>query len=98
MVYMVKGVSKGLKEVVATFAAGSMSAIQMKKWTWQVIGAPERSGIAVVAFVCDGSSINRAFIKSHKPATPHPSGIVFDTVTGVLKVESYIFCLMHLIF
>ncbi|XP_052126892.1 uncharacterized protein LOC127750159 isoform X2 [Frankliniella occidentalis] len=79
MVYMVKGVSSGIKKVIATYGVGNMSAIQMKRWTWQVIGALERSGIAIVAFVCDGSSINRAFINSHKPATPHPSGIVFDT-------------------
>ena len=93
MVYMLKGVSNLLKEVVATFAAGtSMSAIQMKKWTWQVMGALDRSGIAVVEFVCDGSSINRAFIESHKPATPHPSGIVFDTVNKFAKSRNYIFC------
>ncbi|KAJ1526448.1 hypothetical protein ONE63_009582 [Megalurothrips usitatus] len=80
MVYMVKGVSNGVKEVVATFAVGNMSAVQMNVWTWKVIGALERSGIAVVAFVCDGSSINRAFINSHTPADKHPSGIVFSTV------------------
>ncbi|KAK3915650.1 Transposable element P transposase, partial [Frankliniella fusca] len=80
MVFMVKGVSNGIKKVIATYAVGNMSAVQMKKWTWEVIGALERSGVAVVAFVCDGSSINRSFINSHQPATTHLSGIVFDTI------------------
>ncbi|KAK3910721.1 Transposable element P transposase [Frankliniella fusca] len=79
MVYMIKGVSSGIKEVVATFGCNNLSANQMKVWTWRVIGALERSGIAVIAFVSDGCSINRAFIKKHKPATVHPSGVIFDT-------------------
>ncbi|KAK3920828.1 Transposable element P transposase [Frankliniella fusca] len=79
LVYMVKGVTNGIKEVVATFAAGKLSANQLYIWTWKVIGALEKSGIAVLAFVSDGSSVNRAFIKKNKPATQHPSGIVFDT-------------------
>lgn len=79
MVYMAKGVSNGVKEVVATFATDKLSANQMKVWTWKVIGALERSGLPVIAFVCDGSSVNRAFIKKNKPATPHPSGVTFDT-------------------
>ncbi|KAJ1524599.1 hypothetical protein ONE63_011084 [Megalurothrips usitatus] len=81
LVYMIKGVTNGIKEVVATFAVGNLSANQLYMWTWQVIGALERSGIAVIALVCDGSSVNRTFIKKHTPATPDPSnhGIVFDT-------------------
>ncbi|KAJ1524634.1 hypothetical protein ONE63_011118 [Megalurothrips usitatus] len=90
-VYMVKGVTNGLKDVVATYAVGNMSAVQMKIWTWQVIGALERSGICVIAFVCDGSSINRTFIQSHKPATPHPMGLVFDTVNKCARGRKLFF-------
>lgn len=79
LVYMVKGVSNGIKEVVATYAVATLSANQLYDWTWHIIGDLERHGIAVVAVVCDGSSVNRAFIKKHKPATVHPSGIIFDT-------------------
>ncbi|XP_052131084.1 uncharacterized protein LOC127751486 [Frankliniella occidentalis] len=79
LVYMVKGITNGIKEVVATFATSKLSANQMYMWTWKVIGALERSGIAVLVFVSDGSSVNRSFIKKNKPATQHPSGIVFDT-------------------
>ncbi|KAK3910961.1 Transposable element P transposase [Frankliniella fusca] len=91
MVYMVKGVTNGLKDVVATYAVGNMSAVQMKIWTWQVVGALERSGIAIVAFVCDGSSTNRAFIQSHKPASSHPSGTVFDTVNKCARHRKLFF-------
>ena len=80
LVYMVKGVTNGLKDVVATYAVGNLTALQMYAWTWDVIGALERSGIAVVAFVADGSSVNRAFIKMHKPVTKLTSGVVFDTI------------------
>ena len=80
LVYMVKGVSNGLKEVVATFAVGNLTARQMYVWTWEVIGALERSGLAVVAFVSDGCSVNRSFIKMHKPVTKLPRGVVFDTI------------------
>ncbi|XP_034245499.1 uncharacterized protein LOC117647711 [Thrips palmi] len=79
LVYMVKGVTNGVKEVVASFTTKDLSANQMYVWTWKVIGALERSGIAVIAFVSDGSSVNRAFIKKHKPATIHKSGLTFDT-------------------
>lgn len=79
LVFMVKGVSNGIKEVVATYFVGNLSANQLYMWTWEVIGALERCGMEVVAFVSDGSAVNRAFIKKHTPATPHPSGIVFDT-------------------
>ena len=80
LVSMVKGVSNGLKEVVATFAVGNLTARPMYVWTWEVIGALERSGLAVVAFVSDGCSVNRSFIKMHKPVTKLPSGVVFDTI------------------
>ncbi|KAK3922593.1 Transposable element P transposase [Frankliniella fusca] len=79
LVYMIKGVSNGIKEVVATYAVSNLSANQLKDWTWHVIGDLEIHGVAVVAVICDGSAVNRAFIKKHKPATQHQSGIIFDT-------------------
>jgi len=86
MVYMVKGVTNGVKESVACFTVGkNLSANQMYVWTWKVIGALERSGVAVVAFISDGASVNRAFIKKHKPATVHASGIIFDTINKCAK-------------
>lgn len=79
-VFMIKGVSSGIKEVVATFAVGNLSASQFYAWVWKVIGALERTGIPVIAFVTDGCSVNRAFIKMHKPVTKTTSGVIFDTI------------------
>ena len=80
LVYMIKGVSSGIKEVVATYAVANVSVNQMYIWTWDVIGSLEISGIAVIAFVSDGCTVNRAFIKKHKPVTILPNGVIFDTV------------------
>ena len=64
LVYMIKGVTNGIKETIACFTVGKhLSANQLYVWTWKVIGALERSGVAVVAYVSDGASVNRAFIK-----------------------------------
>lgn len=79
-VYMVKGVSSNLKYVIASYPVVNVSPKQMYVWTWEVIGALERSGVMVIAFVCDGAATNRAFIKLNRPATPTISGVVFDTV------------------
>ncbi|KAK3916198.1 Transposable element P transposase [Frankliniella fusca] len=78
--YMIKGTSNGIKEVVASYAVKNVSCNQMYLWSWRVIGALERNGIKVVAFVCDGSTTNRAFINLHTPVTKLNSGIVIDTV------------------
>ncbi|KAK3921460.1 Transposable element P transposase [Frankliniella fusca] len=86
LVYMIKGVSNGIKESIACFTVGKhLSANQLYVWSWKVIGALERSGIAVVAYVSDGASVNRAFIKKHTPATVHRSGIIFDTINKCAK-------------
>lgn len=79
LVYMAKGVSNGIKEVVASYTVGTLTSNQMYVWTWEVIAAMESSGMPVIAFISDGSSVNRGFIKKHKPATVHKSGIIFDT-------------------
>lgn len=67
--FLVKGVCTSVKEVVATYAVSSVSIKQMYMWTWDVIGALERSGVWVCAFTCDGSSTNRSFIKMHTPVS-----------------------------
>ena len=85
--YMIKGVSNGVKEVVACYGVSNVSAPQMYLWSWHVIGALERNGIRITAFVCDGSSINRAFINMHEPVTKLKSGIVIDTVNKAASVR-----------
>lgn len=78
--YMIKSTAYSIKETVACYAVCNVSPAQMYLWTWHVIGALERNDIKVIAFVCDGSTINRAFIKLHRPRTQVKDGLVFDTV------------------
>ncbi|KAE8740774.1 hypothetical protein FOCC_FOCC013698 [Frankliniella occidentalis] len=78
--FMVKGVASNVKEVVASFAVDQLTKEQLYCWSWEVISKLETAGIAVVAYVMDGSSVNRAFIKMHSPVTDTESGIIFDTV------------------
>lgn len=85
LVYMVKGISVGIKEVIATFPTDTPTVQQLYKWTWEVIGALERSGVPIIAFICDGFSTNRAFIRMHKPVTILPSGVIFDTVNKAAR-------------
>ena len=81
MAYLVKGVANDVKEVVAIYGVHNFTPKQMCAWTWEIISALERNGIRVIAFTCDGSPINRAFIKMHEPShTPRPSGVVYSTV------------------
>jgi len=80
LVYLLKGVSNGIKEVVANYGVGNLSVEQMYSWTWEVIGALELSGIAVIAFVSDGFSVNRSFSKKQKPVAKLPNGLIFDTI------------------
>ena len=99
LVYMVKGVAIGTKEVIATYGVDSPSVEQMTTWTWQVIGALERSGIPIIAFICDGFSVNRAFIRRHVPVTKLSSGVVFDSVNRAAgdRVIYFISDFSHLI-
>ena len=53
--YMIKGVSNDVKEVVASYSVKNLTAELLYSRTWEVINRCERAGIAIVAFVSDGS-------------------------------------------
>ena len=79
--YLVKGVASGIKEVVASYAVNSVSPKQMYSWTWKLISTLERCGVRIIAFICDGCAINRAFIKMHTPSHDvRKSKVVYATV------------------
>lgn len=79
--YLVKGVANNVKEVVAIYATKSVSSRQMYMWTWQVISSLERAGVYIIAFIGDGCSVNRAFVKMHIPShSVRKSGVVYATV------------------
>lgn len=80
LAYMVKGCTSSIKEVIAAFPVASLSKEQLYDRTWKVIRACEEEGVKILAVICDGSSVNRAFFKMHTPATKCASNVVFDTV------------------
>ncbi|KAJ1528931.1 hypothetical protein ONE63_007300 [Megalurothrips usitatus] len=80
MAFMVRGVSSKVKDVIASYPVLNPSPKQIYLWTWDVIGALERSGIRVIALICDGAPTNRSFIKLHQPITEVHSGVILDTV------------------
>lgn len=79
LVFFIKGVSSGVKEAIATYAVDTLTKEQLYRWSWDVIGKCERSGIAIIAYVSDGSPINRAFIKMNKPYT-EGCDVIYDTL------------------
>ncbi|KAK3909864.1 Transposable element P transposase [Frankliniella fusca] len=80
LVYMIKGIATNLKKVVGSFTTGNLSKGQLFERTWEVISACEKTGVKILAVVCDGAAENGAFFDMHQPATKHPGGIVFDSV------------------
>jgi len=80
LAYMIKGCTNSVKEVIAAFTTGCLTKEQLFSKTRLVIKACEGAGVKILAVVCDGSSVNRAFIAMHSPATETAGGVVFDTV------------------
>ncbi|XP_052130160.1 uncharacterized protein LOC127751122 [Frankliniella occidentalis] len=78
--FMVKGVATNVKEVVASFTVDQLTKEHLYAWSWEVIGKLEAAGVEVIAFVMDGSSVNRAFIKMHTPVSETESEVVYDTM------------------
>lgn len=79
LTFLIKGVSSSVKEVIATYAVDTLTKEQLYRWSWDVIGKCERSGVAIIAYTTDGSSVNRAFIKMNKPYSID-SNVVYDTL------------------
>ncbi|XP_034246797.1 uncharacterized protein LOC117648399 [Thrips palmi] len=80
LTYMIKGTASGVKEAVASYPTKKLTKEQLYERTWDVIGNLELAGVAVVALISDGNTVNRAFYQMHVPVTTNENGIVFDTV------------------
>ena len=65
---MIKGVSNDVKEVVASYSVKKLTAELLYRYsrTWEVINRCERAGIAIIAFVSDGFTVNRTFMEKNK--------------------------------
>lgn len=78
---MVKGMASDAKCVVACYPCKVLTKEMMYRWSWDVIRACEERNIKILAFVCDGLGVNRAFFQMHTPITKDTEfGVVFDTV------------------
>ena len=82
LMFMIKGVSNGVKEVMALYASDNMSKEIVYNMTWDLIGTLEQNGIKVVAVVSNGFSRTKEFICMHSPVTKLESGLVFDTINS----------------
>jgi len=60
--FMVKGVANDVKEVVATYSVSRLTTEFLNECTWEIINKCERVGIAIIAFVADGYTVNRSFL------------------------------------
>ncbi|KAK3909139.1 DNA transposase [Frankliniella fusca] len=81
LTYMVKGTASGICNSVASYTVDVLTREDLHQHTWEVIGHLESAGIAVIACVCDGSSVNRGFFDMQPPASGRlDSGGVFDTM------------------
>ncbi|KAK3924773.1 DNA transposase [Frankliniella fusca] len=65
--FLVKGMATNVKCVIASYAIKVMTKEMLYKRSWDVIRHLEAAGIKVLAFVCDGHPVNRAFFKMHVP-------------------------------
>jgi len=80
LTYMATNIATGVHAVVACYGVHNVMKEKLYELTWDVIGTIERCDLPVIAIVCDGAAINRAFYHMHPPATKTASGVVFDTI------------------
>jgi len=90
--FMVTGITKvnNVKAVIGCFATRNLSKEMLSSIVWDVIGALELRGLAVLALVCDGAGVNHGFFQMQPPLKPEEiwrkeepkteSGVVFCTM------------------
>ncbi|KAK3921017.1 Transposable element P transposase [Frankliniella fusca] len=65
LVYLARGITSNVKDVVAVFTTDDLAAHQLYDRTWDVIYNLEEVGLKVLTLSCDGASVNRKFIMMH---------------------------------
>lgn len=80
LVYMVKGMSNGMRELVGLLDSSFVSPETVYEKTWDIIGSLEDNGVKVLGVVSNGSSLTRCFFALHTPAMRTESGQIFCTV------------------
>ena len=79
LTYMVRGTSRGTQHCVASFPVHSLTKEDLHQYTWDVTACLETSGVKNVAFVADGSAVNRSFSQMHPSEQKTKSGLVYKT-------------------
>ena len=80
LTFMVKGVANDVKEAVASYTTNRLTTDFLYTTSWEVINRCERSGIPIIVFFADGYSVNRAFMRKHKPFLKTKSGLTYATI------------------
>ncbi|KAK3910222.1 Transposable element P transposase [Frankliniella fusca] len=80
--FMVRGVARNVKEVVASYAVDNLTKEQLYCWSWEVICKLEVAGIAVVAFC---QTLSGVIFDTVNKATPHRQLYFILDVPHLLK-------------
>lgn len=86
LVYMVKSITCGLKEVVGLLDRDMLSREMLYDTTWDIIKSLEENKIKIIGVVLNGSSKLKEFMSLHTPEKKLESGQVYCTVN--LKVPN----------
>lgn len=76
--FMVRGTASRVQSIVASYPIETCSKEDLHQYVWEVVESLEVSGICVVAFVCDGGTVNRAFFQMQTPRTQTKEGLILD--------------------
>ncbi|XP_034252560.1 uncharacterized protein LOC117652036 [Thrips palmi] len=66
LVYVARGITSDVKDVVAIFTTDDLAAHQLYDRTWDVIYHLEEAGLKVLTLSFDGASVNRKFAMMHE--------------------------------
>lgn len=77
--FMLRGTSSNIQTCVASYPVNSLSKEDLYQYVWEVTGSLEFAGVRVVAFVADGSAVNRSFFQMHPSEEKSYSGLVYKT-------------------
>ena len=69
LLFMIRGLFSSLEFPYAHFATRGASADILFPLVWEAVERLEYCGFNVIAFCCDGASLNRKFYKMHGSAT-----------------------------
>lgn len=82
LMFMIRGISNGIKEAIALFASDNVPKEMVYNMTWDLIGTLEQSGMKVISVVSNGFPRTKDFMCLHTPVARLESGLVYDTINS----------------